>query len=406
MTLIECFTESHIDNIAACLRLQPDQMIMVGNAEGMGVPVDRYKKLLKQRGQNTNISLCDVRGKDFEEICGAIGKLVREAENCVIDLTGGDEPVIMAVGAVLAALDLDARQRLRVEKLDHDAGEVRDCIHDNRILPYKPVKLTVEEVVALHGGKVLPDTNPFLDGGNHRDIDALWAIVSENPKAWNRAISYLTEFERGTDGQTHVCLHLDDLVGIANYDQKESVVRELLDRLARCGIIEDRSSRDVLDYTYKSSMLRYCTRKAGNILEIKTLLEGRGTLENGAPYFHDCRMSVSIDWDGVLHNPAERVPETRNEIDVVLMHGMTPLFISCKNGNIGDEELYKLNTVAGQFGGPHARKMLIATDLDQKSPSANRSFSQRAWDMDIFLETDAAELSRKEWSQIFKKAMQ
>ena len=117
-------------------------------------------------------------------------------------------------------------------------------------------------------------------------------------------------------------------------------------------------------------------------------------------------MGVGIDWDGVVHDPVRRVAETRNEIDVVLMHGTTPLFISCKNGNIGEEELYKLNTVARRFGGPYAKKMLIATDLDRKSPTANRAFIQRAWDMDIFLVTDAAELSGEEWKQIFRQAMQ
>jgi hypothetical protein len=115
-------------------------------------------------------------------------------------------------------------------------------------------------------------------------------------------------------------------------------------------------------------------------------------------------MSVSIDWDGMV-DFVGNTPETRNEIDVVLMNGTTPLFVSCKNGNIGDEELYKLNTVAARFGGPYAKKMLVATELDRKSPQANRSFMQRAWDMDIFLVTDAAELTKEEWQAAFCQAV-
>ena len=116
-------------------------------------------------------------------------------------------------------------------------------------------------------------------------------------------------------------------------------------------------------------------------------------------------MGVSIDWDGVLQHPAQQLPDTRNEIDVVLIHGTTPLFISCKNGSIGEEELYKLHTVATRFGGPHAKKMLIATELNKKSAAANRAFTQRAWDMDIFLVPDAAELSADEWRDIFLQAI-
>ena len=115
-------------------------------------------------------------------------------------------------------------------------------------------------------------------------------------------------------------------------------------------------------------------------------------------------MSVSIDWDGVISSKDKHKPETRNEIDVVLMHGMTPLFISCKNGNIG-EELYKLHTVAERFGGPYGKKMLIATDLGQKSPASTRAFIQRARDMNILLVTDAAQLEACEWTNIFRSAM-
>ena len=81
----------------------------------------------------------------------------------------------------------------------------------------------------------------------------------------------------------------------------------------------------MLKYTYASDLLRYCTLKAGNVLEVKTLLEGRRIMENGVPLFGDSRMGVSIDWDGVVHNPMKRLPETRNEIDVVLMQGTKAL---------------------------------------------------------------------------------
>lgn len=405
MTLIECFTEFHMDNIAACLRLRPEKMFLVGDVQEMGIPAERYKKLLKRRSLRTKVILCDVRKKDFGDISAMLEDLIQKESDCVIDLTGGDESVIMAVGAVLARLDTKARQQLRVEKYDYDTDAVLDCIHDNKKLPYKPVKLTVEELVELHGGKVLPEATAFLEGCTRKDIDSLWQMASQDPRAWNRSISYLTEFEKDADAGTEVRKPLGELRGIANFSQKETAVRELLDKLDQCGVIDNYSSKEELHYTYASPLLRYCTRKAGNVLEIKTLLEGRAVLEGGAPCFQDCRMGVRIDWDGVPHKPEEQIPDTQNEIDVVLMHGMTPLFISCKNGNIGDEELYKLNTVAHRFGGPHARKMLIATDLDRKSVSGNRSFMQRAWDMDIFLETEAAKLTREEWPQIFREAL-
>lgn len=405
MTLIECFTGSHIDNMGACLRLQPEKMVVVGTAENMESSVKRYRNLLLRRNQPTEISVCDVRGKDLGDLCRILRDLVRKELPCVIDLTGGDEPVIMAVGAVLAGLDEDTRQQIRVEKFDPGISGVVDCIHHNRPLSYPPVHLSVAELIELHGGKLLADAYQPPENCTHRDIAGLWRIASGAPKDWNRTIPYLTEFESRGDAGLQVHLPMEDLRDISDFVQKESAVRSLLDQLHQVCVIDDRSSWDSLEYTYASPMLRYCTRKAGNALETKTLLEGRAVTVKGTPFFQDCRMSVSIDWDGIFHDKEKHEPETRNEIDVVLMHGLTPLFISCKNGSIGEEELYKLHTVAERFGGPYARKMLIATDLNQKSISANRALIQRAWDMDIFLVTDAKDLTRAQWAKTLLQAM-
>lgn len=54
-----------------------------------------------------------------------------------------------------------------------------------------------------------------------------------------------------------------------------------------------------------------------------------------------------------------------NEIDVILMKNLIPIFISCKNGQIEIDELYKLNTVAEPFGGKYAKKVLIASEIDK-----------------------------------------
>ena len=407
MTLIECFTESHIDNIASCPRLRPQTLIMIGSETDMRPSVVRYQKLLKNRGLSTQIQMSNVYGKSFREICTILKRLVRDEPECVIDLTGGDEAVIMAVGAVLADLDEQSRERIHVEKFDYRQEGTLDCIHNNCLLPRKNISFSVEELILLHGGSIHPAAYQPPLSCTRSDLDPLWDIVRDCPKEWNRALTLLNEFESRSASKTEIRLQVEHLrSSITDFAEKEAVVRDLLDKLENRGIIDNRSDPRTLRYTYRSSVARYCTQKAGNVLEMKTLLEGRSVLENGAPYFQDCRTSVSIDWDGIIHKPADRVPETRNEIDVVLMRGTIPLFISCKNGNIGEEELYKLHTVAARFGGPHARKMLIATVLDQKTAAANRSFTQRAWDMDIFLVPDAADMTSEEWRKIFYQAMQ
>jgi hypothetical protein len=407
MILIECFTRAHVDNIAACLYMQPEKMVMIGDAREMAEPAQRYRQLLRQRGQRTELILYNSQRKSLEDICAILERVVQQQEKYVIDLTGGDETVIMAVGALLARLDERKRQNIQIHKFEHNSGVLVDCISGNYRVLERTVSLTIQELIALHGGVIHPQAESLPESTTGQDIDGLWELVSAGSREWNRSVMLLNEMERWADSKMEVDLPVKKLqTNVRDFDEKEGEVRVFLDQLQRSGIIADRSCRDALKYTYTTALGRYCTQKAGNVLEVKTLLEGTRTKKDGMDYFHDCRMSVSIDWDGQLHDPTERIPETRNEIDVVLMRGMTPLFISCKNGNIGEEELYKLHTVAHRFGGPYARKMLIATDLDQKSPAANRSFIQRAWDMDIFLETDAAELSREKWQRLLIQAME
>lgn len=84
------------------------------------------------------------------------------------------------------------------------------------------------------------------------------------------------------------------------------------------------------------------------------------------------------------------------------MKGLTPIFVSCKNGKIGEEELYKLNTVATHFGGKYAKKMLIATKLERESPIARKSYMQRAKDIGIFLVPNAGQMTKEDWQEMFK----
>lgn len=393
MTLIECFDRVPVENIAGCLQLRPDKLIFLGDRSRMEGPARRYRDFFTRQGMNTEVQLCHIQPGDPVRTLQALTRLVTAQESCVIDVTGGEEGVLLAVGAMMAGLTPEQRQRVKLQKFD-----LTDC---------GSAGLTVKELIALHGGTVYQSPAQPPEGCTPEDIEGLWQLMCRDPKAWNKTIAVLNELESRAKGGSEICLPPDALAsGIRDAERKATQVRQLLSQLEQCGVVDDRSSRDTLRYRYHDSLLRDCVKKAGNLLEVKTLLEARALRHDGKSFFRDCQMSVTIDWDGVVHDRTRRMPETRNEIDVLLVRGLVPLFISCKNGSIGEEELYKLNTVATRFGSPHARKLLIATDLDQKSPSANRAFIQRAKDMRIRLVTNAAQLTRTQWAQALTEAME
>lgn len=408
MILIECYSRVHIDNLAACLRLRPEKLIILGDTEQMQPAAARYEKLLQSRGIPTKILLRDVREQTVFSISRRLQHLVQETPDCVIDLTGGDEKVVLAVGAALALLPEELRPKVQVQKYLHTKGEVIDCLHPEQSLTGQYIRLSIEEQIFLYGGTVYSSAE-LPAACRAQDLDALWELVCSAPKEWNRRIGLLRELESHSvsDERNEISIHLPSLRSVVrDLDNKEKQARRLLAEMDRCGVIEDRSSRSRLFYTYRSDLLRQGTKKEGNALEMKTLLESRELLQDGKPFFQGSRMGVTIDWDGVPHTQRDGVHDTRNEIDVLLLHGTVPVFISCKNGNVDENELYKLHTVALRFGGPYARKILIATDLQSKGDSALRALQQRAEDMRITLVTDAADRSRQEWQALLQSAAQ
>ena len=90
--------------------------------------------------------------------------------------------------------------------------------------------------------------------------------------------------------------------------------------------------------------------------------------------------------------------DTQNEIDVILMKGLIPVFVSCKNGAVEDDELYKLNTVAERFGGTYAAKVLLATTLGRGGRS-KRYLLERAQDMGIKVIEGVHEMTREEFAR-------
>jgi len=405
LTLIECMSLIPIENIAATLALKPQKLVFLGEQTHLLRTVPRYQAFLSRRGLATQIVTCPVCLEDMGQITQVLKTIISENAECVIDVTGGRSPVMMAVGAVIAGLKPD--QKVRVQKIDLRTGAVLDYFSNDRLMTNAAPSLSVEELISLHGGSIHPQSTQLPHCYTPQRIEPLWNMVCQDPRVWNKTIAALNELERRCESKTDIYLELDQIAGsISDFAEKETMVRALLERLHQCGVICDRSNFYALDYSYIDPFLHECAKKAGNMLEIKTLLEARALQQENSPYFCDCQMSVTIDWDGVVHSPAARMPDTRNEVDVIVTRGMIPLFISCKNGTIGEEELYKLGTVASRFGSPYARKMLIATDLEQKSPQANRAFIQRAKDMRVYLVPEAALLSREGWAQALQEAFE
>lgn len=399
MTIVECFDRDPLENIASCLSLVPDTLVFVGDQAVMQKSVERYKKFFKNKNIPTKIILCHADMNDINSITSALEKIIKPESECVLDMSGGDGVALAAAGAFY---EKHKRQyNISLQQFNIFDASVSDLDGDNKTVSGKAPKITVKELISLYGGKVATKKVQPDERYGTSDIAALWTLCAKSKKAWNKRLSVLSEFEKRSGAKAdalYVSVNYKSVKNsIKDFDVKKSEFLTLIYDLRSCGAIKiHNQTDDVLNYSYKNALICDCLNLAGNLLEYKTLFEGRKH-----PAFNDCLMSVNIDWDGIL-NPDGKPKDTFNEIDCIFMQGLTPLFISCKNGEIKDEEIYKLNTVAERFGGKHAKKLLVSTNAFYGDENTLRSFKRRVLDMGIVFEADAA---TADWQKLLFNAL-
>ena len=397
MTLIELFDGEHMDNIVACLRLQPEEVFFLGDEEQMRPLLQRYRVLLDRKGIQTKISPKDVELNDIQSVTRTLMGILESREDCVIDITGGDERLVMAAGAAMALLPPEKQEKVAVRRFRMPGGEEEDLDGDDKALPSHTIALTAGELIALHGGTIYPTTMQPPASCTPADVDFLWEMLKVDPRGWNKLISIFRELEKPFNKErTEFYIRRD----AQDFQKKWATLEPLFKKLRNRKVIEDIGRDGECRYRYKDKLVQHCLLKEGNLLEVKTLLEARAMREKGLPYFDDCMMSVNIDWDGQVSKDPKMFSGTHNEIDVILTKGMKALFVSCKNGDVGDGEMYKLCSVAEEFGSSYARKMLMVAELENEE-----SLETRADDMGVYLVKHGAKTHRDGWGYIFKEAM-
>ena len=408
MTVVECFDRDPIENISSCLSLKPNTLIFIGDIDVMQKSAVRYERFLKNKGINTGIILRNVNPDDINDAVNVLTDIIKSGDNCVFDLSGGHEVLLAAAGSVYDRHK--DNYPVIMQQLDTATGNFTDSDGDGHIEKGTAPKITVKELISLYGGIVSPLKSQPDNKYNIKDIAPLWSIVAKDARSWNKKVSVLNEIERHSGAKSdalYMSVNFSSIKNnIDNFAYKRTVFESVMRALSACGAVKIHSRKEEdYRYSYKNSLICGCLNGSGNILEYKTLFEARSLTQNGTPFFNDCLMGVNIDWDGIVHDISSPVKDTKNEIDCIFMRGLTPLFVSCKNGKIGEAELYKLNTVAERFGGNHSKKLLIATNFFADNEDSKRSVIQRAADMGILFEPNAAALDEKGWQRLLTDAI-
>ncbi|MBE6569280.1 MAG: DUF1887 family protein [Ruminococcaceae bacterium] len=412
MTLIEFFDKTPISNILAALALKPRRVVFIGTERNkISAALPEIQKILRARGMKTSLSL---RVMDTYDLSGILhilkdiieyGSRVFGEDEYVFDFTGGEDAALVAVGMVFRLTDhqahifqisADTRQGMLYRIPLNGTGDIRPIPIDGTTEEHK-VELSNAEGILLHSGRIreemvagnTADGHPFTDGV-YSDINRLWKMCVPDCGFWNQQTGRLGGAVRATEENRNVYTYTE-----RGMDEAFMAKLEDMDMLR----FENLGGRQYC--TFKNPYIKDCLTKSGTLLEYKTYMTAfHYRAENEKTPYTDGGAGVVIEWNG---------SDTKNEIDVMLMQGVLPYFISCKNGDVKSDELYKLHTVAGRFGNRYARRILVSTiyfdreDRSYDGDLATKYLSERAKDMHITLINKVHRMSDREFFHALKE---
>lgn len=395
MTYIEFFVPTAVENVCACLSYAPDRVIYIAtNSKLVKKHIANYEQVFKDRGEKTEFLYKTYFNNKLESAVQVINNIVESYDDCVFGITGGDEMLNLALGIVYSK---HPDKNIQIHRFNLSSNSIYDCDKDG-VTVYKDVPLlSVKENIRIYGGDIaygdITEDKTYkwdLTPDFERDIDDMWSACRGNVRYWNTFIGVLNAIETvgsvvcqnplTTSAQKHKVESY-----LKAHSSKYTEAKGLKKFFKKCGLIcSFNDDGETITVSYKNPQVKKCLTKAGQALEMKMFKTAKKALDDsGNPIYNDALNGVVIDWDGEFHDEkTEGIHDTENEIDIFLMHGVVPVFVSCKNGVVTSDELYKLNTVAKRFGGEYSKKVLIATSISNKG-SAGEYLRQRAKDMDI-----------------------
>lgn len=351
-TLIELYDpRTHLYNALGVMLFRPEKVIFLIPEHSSHVYnkfKEEYKRLWEEHGCTPSKTVCVLtKTSDISLLSETILSLCDE--NTIIDIEGGTPELYLAAGCVLANAP-DGTRCIRADFKDEKIYEFKKGLPTSARRftdeELSRIALSVEESIRMYGGEITRDSfTELLKGGMTKDEIIKEARLLRNTieasvgRKWNDIVP---ERIRAHDSEKlTLCIHETDL--------RRNDVKNAVSAIERVGLISKlRASGSRIFYKCASPLVYSCFLKSGEALELYTL-----SLALSIDGVTDARCGVSVSFYG-------NEGSSDNELDCIFMRGTTPVFVSCKNGRVSSDELYKFHTVSRQFGGNEYISLLVA----------------------------------------------
>lgn len=406
-TIIQFADHNPVRNVVGCKLTLNDTVYFCGDKKLVDTVLPDYERFLEYRFASANVKPFYIDTDNVEEVMDKLEKLILDNPKCVIDVSGGKDLYLYAVGRIVQKLkDI---KNIQVQLVDSRNGKIVDIDGDDRVEESNVPFLTIAENIILRGGRII-ESSKFEISRDHPDdsmcddIETMWEITRKYGTLWNSFKDVIERHKINVPGEERnnayivknsVFSAMGSINGASNDDGTTSLTkRQLYNELVQAGMLIqellDKNNEPgkpiVYRITCKNDFVKKCMDMCGTPLELQTYLAALRYKVDGEYFFIDVRTGVKIEWDDRKNYIDCDKPS--NEVDVIASSGFDCYFISCKNGKVDKNELYLLNAVSTKFGGIATKKVLIASDLSiaHKEPRSKNKFKDeaKALGIDVF----------------------
>ena len=350
-TLIELYDTSPIRNVLATVMFRPQEMILICPPEVAEDP--NQKRSLRDFFAYLNcpvkLTLIPVTLLDAGKTERVLREVLESHQDCAIDISGGTDAALFAAGVASGDTPVFTYSTRK-----DTFFEIKNAPFA-RSLP-NTVHLDVRSCLMMAGGTLLPgrEDNAGLAEMSDR-IDRLFRVYSAFRPQWNRQISYIQKISSAEPGVLEAGGQLREKAGNKNVDADG----EFFGALEEAGLILNLQHTDEsISFRFPDERVRFWLRDVGAVLELQVFRACRA-----AGCFDDVVLSAVVNWQSGKINR----DSVTNEIDVMAVQGIQPVFISCKTSEVHTDALNELAILRDRFGGKFARAILVTSGVTGKT---------------------------------------
>jgi len=291
--------------------------------------------------QVSHVKQVHFRQISLDKITDDLNLFLTNYDSVTLDVFGGDS--ILAIFLYQYGLE----KQLPIVAIDIEQGKqfkwkMGKVEKEELVIP----GLTIEQLMALRGGKLIKAKQPKYSPKQITTIKKLANYAILNPEEWYQITQFFA-LAKTAD------FHAETAKVLESNGKKYSYPESIITLLTEANLIHiDEESSEHISYTFSSSEAQLLCRTKGHILELYLYL-----LAIESEYFDECMIGAEIDWNGIF----PEVDNVQNEIDVVLRKGQSIIFISCKMTDLSVEAINELEVYANHFAGETCLKLIVCS---------------------------------------------